>query len=207
MLRPAATCSSTSVCARQCMYFAGDDAAPAGDAVVRVHQLHERVGLGKRHGFSSTALTTEKIAMLTPMPSVSAASAVAVNSLFSRNMRQACLMSLPQRFHPTHSSRNAFMRIDACRAARRQPARDERRAASPTTVEREHDRDRTRDSSSCDASTRPSASAPATPTASPIATSLPPCQDHAADVRGARAERHAHADLADALATAHASTP
>jgi hypothetical protein len=51
-------------------------------------------GSGNGTGFRSTAFTTEKTAMLTPMPSVSAAIAVAVNSLFSRNSRQACLMSL-----------------------------------------------------------------------------------------------------------------
>ncbi len=94
MLRPAATCSSTSVCARQCMYFAGDDAGPPATPLFAFTTCTSVSGSGNGMGFNSTALTTEKIAMLTPMPSVSAARAVAVNSLFSRNMRHACLMSL-----------------------------------------------------------------------------------------------------------------
>ena len=57
--------------------------------------------------------------------------------------------------------------------------------------------------SSCDASTWPSPSAPATPRHQADRDELAALpQDHLADVRSARAESHAHADLVDALAHA-----
>jgi hypothetical protein len=93
MLRNAATCSSTSLCARQCMYLAGDAAGlPIAPSNVPTGCTSES-GSGYAIGFNSTALTTEKMAMLAPMPSVNATTAVAVKSLLSRNSFHACLTS------------------------------------------------------------------------------------------------------------------
>src|SRR5688572_27100091 len=134
MLRTAATCSSTSVWPRQCMYLAGEDAPPTEVPLFVFTSCTSVSGSGNGTGFSSTALTTEKIAMLTPMPSVSAAIAVAANSLFSRNMRQACLMSLVSVSIRCYSSRKPWLfvaqrleRMNAARAPRRDPDGRERR--------------------------------------------------------------------------------
>src|SRR5258706_3871289 len=80
------------------MNFAGEAAGPAIAPSLVFTGITSVSGASYGIGFSSTALTTEKIAMLTPMPSVSARTAVAVNTGFSRNDRQACLMSLPRVF-------------------------------------------------------------------------------------------------------------
>src|SRR4051812_49141749 len=52
-----------------------------------------RSASGTAIGFSSTALTTEKIAVLAPMPSVSAATAARVKAGLCANMRSDCLRS------------------------------------------------------------------------------------------------------------------
>src|SRR5258708_37723651 len=52
-----------------------------------------RSGSGTATGFSSTAFTTEKIAVLAPMPSVSAATAARVNAGLCANMRSECFKS------------------------------------------------------------------------------------------------------------------
>ncbi len=49
---------------------------------------------GKAGGFSRTVLTTEKIAVLAPMPIARAATAVAVKLRFCQNIRSECLRSL-----------------------------------------------------------------------------------------------------------------
>ena len=51
-------------------------------------------GSGYDIGFSSTAFTTEKIAVFAPMPSVSAAIAAAVKARLCANIRNECLRSL-----------------------------------------------------------------------------------------------------------------
>src|SRR5215204_2334907 len=53
-----------------------------------------RSASGTESGFNSTALTTEKIAVVAPMPSVSAATAASVNAGLCRNMRSECVRSL-----------------------------------------------------------------------------------------------------------------
>src|SRR2546423_14590596 len=53
-----------------------------------------RSGSGTGTGFSSTALTTEKIAVFAPIPSVSAATAATVNAGLCTNIRRECLRSL-----------------------------------------------------------------------------------------------------------------
>src|SRR4051794_27901176 len=80
------------------MYLPGDAAGPAIAPSFVFMGMTSVSGDSNGIGFNSTALTTEKIAMFTPMPSVSASTAVDVNTGFSRNDRQACLMSLPRVF-------------------------------------------------------------------------------------------------------------
>src|SRR3954471_11135392 len=52
-----------------------------------------RSASGTAIGLSSTALTTEKIAVLAPMPSVSAATAARVKAGLCANMRKECFKS------------------------------------------------------------------------------------------------------------------
>jgi hypothetical protein len=61
------------------MNFAGDepDPDPRGDVLMKTTI---RSASGNDSGLSNTALTTEKMAVLTPMPSVSAATAASVNA-------------------------------------------------------------------------------------------------------------------------------
>ena len=75
------------------MNFAGDepDPDPRGDVLMKTTT---RSGSGNDSGLSKTALTTEKMAVLTPMPSVSAATAASVNAGLCRNIRRECLRSL-----------------------------------------------------------------------------------------------------------------
>src|SRR5687767_15118043 len=53
-----------------------------------------RSGSGTATGFRRTALTTEKMAVLAPMPSVSAATAASVKAGLCANIRTECLRSL-----------------------------------------------------------------------------------------------------------------
>jgi hypothetical protein len=53
-----------------------------------------RSGSGTETGRSRTALTTEKIAVLTPIPRVSAATAASVNPGLCANIRSECFRSL-----------------------------------------------------------------------------------------------------------------
>ena len=64
---------------RQCVNFAGEAAGPEPCGEVFMNNTM-RSGSGTATGFSSTALTTEKIAVFAPMPSVSAATAASVNA-------------------------------------------------------------------------------------------------------------------------------
>src|SRR5262245_54067022 len=79
LLPTADTSWTTSVCDRQWMNFAGDAPGPepCGDVFMK---KTSRSGSGALTGLSSTALTTEKIAVLEPMPSVSAAIAASVKA-------------------------------------------------------------------------------------------------------------------------------
>jgi hypothetical protein len=52
-----------------------------------------RSGSGNDTGRSRTALTTEKMAVLAPMPSVRAATAASENAGVCQNIRSACLRS------------------------------------------------------------------------------------------------------------------
>src|SRR5690606_28269769 len=74
--------------------FAGEAAGPVS-APSSVFTNETRLsGSPNGTGFSSTALTTEKIAVLTPMPRVKAAIAVTVKPGLSRNILSACFRSL-----------------------------------------------------------------------------------------------------------------
>ena len=55
---------------------------------------HDPVRVREGHRRSITALTTEKIAVFTPMPSVSAAIAASVNAGLCANIRSECFRSL-----------------------------------------------------------------------------------------------------------------
>src|SRR5579862_1087882 len=63
-----------------------------------------RSGSGYGSGFKSTVLTTEKMAVLAPMPSASAAIAVIVNPGVRRSIRSVCLRS------PTNDSMSIRLR-------------------------------------------------------------------------------------------------
>src|SRR5262249_43788749 len=75
------------------MNFAGDAAGPPGPRGEVLMNTTTRSGSGRATGFSSTALTTEKIAVLAPIPSVSAATAARVKAGLCANMRSDCLRS------------------------------------------------------------------------------------------------------------------
>src|SRR5271169_1924040 len=64
---------------------------PSGRAVPKTTI---RSGSGAETGFSRTELTTEKMAVLAPMPSARAATAVAVNAGVWRKIRREYLRSL-----------------------------------------------------------------------------------------------------------------
>src|SRR6185503_14711566 len=183
------------------MYLAGDAAGPVGEPLSAFINWMSVSGSGNGTGFKSTALTTEKIAMLTPMPSVSAASAVAVNSLFSRNIRHACLMS----FVIVSIGRQLFVaqrleRIDAACAPRRDPDRGERRR-------REHGRhaDEHRDVARFDAVERRGEERREEERCDDADDDADSDERHAlphdapADFTRLRAERHANADLLRAV--------
>ena len=80
------------------MNFAGE--RPAVDALRRRRlNITRRSGSGNGTGFSSTALTTEKMAVLAPMPSASAATAAAVKPRLCPNIRSECRRSLKKLFN------------------------------------------------------------------------------------------------------------
>ncbi len=56
-------------------------------------KITNRSGSGTEAGLNSTAFTTEKIAVLVPMPSVSAATAASVKAGLWTNIRSACFRS------------------------------------------------------------------------------------------------------------------
>src|SRR4029453_2028409 len=79
-------------------------------------------GWGNGSGLSNTALTTLKMAVFRPMPSASVKTAIDVNAGDLRNWRRAKRRS----FIKTLFRPQCHHRIDACGAARRQPAGDQR---------------------------------------------------------------------------------
>ena len=84
------------VCSRQ-MLNLGTDApglVPLGPTFMK---LTIRSGSGYGSGLSSTVFTTEKIAVLAPIPSMSAATAAIVNPGVCRNMRSECFRSRKSR--------------------------------------------------------------------------------------------------------------
>src|SRR5688572_7396498 len=83
----------TVVCWRQCANLAGDAPGPPGPCRLVFINNTTLSGSGYGSGFSRTALTTEKIAVLAPMPNARAATAAAVNTRFCRNIRNVCLRS------------------------------------------------------------------------------------------------------------------
>src|SRR5687768_8586283 len=93
-LRNAATSSTTSVCCRQWASLAGDAPADEPPSGWTFMNITIRSASGKGSGLKSTAFTTEKMAVLAPMPKASAATAVMVKLGLCRNMRSACLRSL-----------------------------------------------------------------------------------------------------------------
>src|SRR5262245_41387588 len=90
----AETSRTTSDCSRRCWNFAGDPAPPAGPCVDVVCRITRRSASGNVIGRSSTALTTEKIAVLAPMPRASADTAAAVKARLCQNIRSDCFRSL-----------------------------------------------------------------------------------------------------------------
>src|SRR5690606_5751194 len=108
---------------------------PAGLPLVLFMIETIRSGSSNGIGFSSTALTTEKIAVLTPMPSVSAASAVNAKPALPRTPSSAC----------ARSSSSVLIRVTpdraACSCARDRAScscagREARRRASPRSETR-----------------------------------------------------------------------
>jgi hypothetical protein len=79
---------------RQCWNFAGDAPGPGGPWFDVLRKMTRRSGSGKGTGRSITALTTEKIAVLAPMPRVNAATAASVKAGLCRNIRSDCFKSL-----------------------------------------------------------------------------------------------------------------
>jgi hypothetical protein len=94
--------------------LAGDAAGPepCGDVFMKTTR---RSGSGKDTGLNSTALTTENTAVLTPMPSVSAATAARVNAGLCRNIRSECFRSLK---NASNGSMGLSCRKRALRATR-----------------------------------------------------------------------------------------
>src|SRR5262245_22335603 len=91
-----------------------------------------RSGSGNGTGFRTTALTTEKIAVVVPMPSAIAATAATANRGLVRNTRNACLrssISLAKRFSLAARSFVAqrLERMDVARTPRGDPHGLERR--------------------------------------------------------------------------------
>src|SRR5262245_19396588 len=86
-VRNAAESWMTLVCCRQWANFAGEAAGPEPCADVFMNST-SRFGSGYGTGFSSTAFTTEKIAVFTPIPSARAATAATVNAQLCRNIRR-----------------------------------------------------------------------------------------------------------------------
>src|SRR5579864_4693802 len=89
----AATSSKTCFCARQMLYL-GTDAPAKLPSGVAFMSCTMRSGWGYGSGFNSTVLTTEKMAVLAPMPRASAEIAVMVKPGLCRSMRSACFRSL-----------------------------------------------------------------------------------------------------------------
>ena len=82
------------VCARQWLNLAGDPAAKPLPLALVCRKTTSRSASGNGSVFSSTALTTEKIAVLAPIPRASAATAASVNPGLRRNRRSECRVSL-----------------------------------------------------------------------------------------------------------------
>ena len=59
----------------------------------RIHEQHEAVRVGERAGFSKTELTTEKMAVLVPIPSARAVTAAVVKPGLCLNRRSEYLRS------------------------------------------------------------------------------------------------------------------
>ena len=94
-VRKTETSWTTASCARQCWNFAGEaPEPPAGFCGEVFRKITSRSASGNDTGRSSTALTTEKMAVLAPIPSVSAATAASVNAGLCRTIRSDCLRSL-----------------------------------------------------------------------------------------------------------------
>src|SRR5690606_10407462 len=111
------------------MNFAGDATGPAGLPLALFMIETIRSGSSNGIGFSSTALTTEKIAVLTPMPSISAASAVNVKPGLSRNPLSACFRSSSSVLIRVTRDRRAACSCAGREARRRASPRSETRAA------------------------------------------------------------------------------
>jgi hypothetical protein len=81
------TSETMAVCSRQCWNFAGEAAlnAPSGE---EVWNTTTRSASGSGTGFRRTALMIEKIAVLAPIPSASAATAAMLKPGLCRNMRK-----------------------------------------------------------------------------------------------------------------------
>src|SRR3954462_1707801 len=103
------TCSKVDGMARQALNFASEALAyePSG-AVVMNHTM--RPGLGYDSGRSSTALTSEKIAVLAPTPSASVRTATRVKPGLRRQVRPAYRKSCA-----TDSNENSRRRAMAMR--------------------------------------------------------------------------------------------
>lgn len=81
------------VCSRQKLYSFGDATGLRPPCLNKFSKITILSGSVKANGFNRTVFTTEKIAVLVPMPSASAAITTMVNPGAWRNMRQECFRS------------------------------------------------------------------------------------------------------------------
>ena len=75
----------------------------------------QTIGVGNGTGFSNTALTTVKIAVFVPVPSVSAATAAIVKPGLRLNNRNECATSLSPNRAARPSQRAAVLNAFRCR--------------------------------------------------------------------------------------------
>src|SRR5262245_9769638 len=128
---------------RHSMNFAGETLVPKAEPSRRIWSWTMRSGSGNGTGFRTTALTTEKIAVVVPMPSAIAATAVTANTGLVRNTRNACLRSSRNLVTTFSWAAHSFVaqrleRMDAARAPRRDPHGCETRCREPDRHPDEH---------------------------------------------------------------------
>src|SRR5262245_12877862 len=131
-MKPARSLNASPRSSRHSMSFVGETLVPNTALSRRICSWTMRSGSGKGTGFRTTALTTEKIAVVVPIPSAIAVTAVTANTGLVRNTRNACLRSSSSLVTTFSSPSRSFVaqrleRVDAARAPRRDPHGSERR--------------------------------------------------------------------------------